>query len=90
MREPRLLTQTQAAQYCNLSPAQFNAWVRDGRIPGPLPGTHRWDKVALDRDIDRLSGIVPKSEPEDALEAWKRKRDARRAEGTAQNKQTSR
>jgi hypothetical protein len=87
---PRLMTQAQAAQYCNLSPAQFNTWVRDNRIPGPLNGTHRWDKVALDQAIDRLSGIVEKSSPEDALEKWKRNRDARRTQGAAQDKQIAR
>ncbi|MGV1953136.1 hypothetical protein ACQZ44_20165 [Agrobacterium vitis] len=90
MTTPRLLTQGQAAKYCNLSPAQFNAWVKAGRISGALAGTHRWDKVALDRDIDRLSGIKAEPQTESALEKWKKDRDARRAQGAAQNHQAAR
>ena len=30
-------------------------------MPGPLPGTRRWDLAAIDQAFDKLSGIVPAS-----------------------------
>jgi len=37
--EPRLITKAQAAEYCGLSPAGYDAWFKAGRLPGPIPGT---------------------------------------------------
>ena len=72
---PRLLTRSQAAQYCGLSSAQFSNWVVAGRLPQPLHGTHRWDRIAIDHALDKLSGVETK---QSALEEWKATR-ARRA-----------
>ena len=70
--EPRLLTREQAAAYCGLSVHGFSEWVRSGRLPGPLLGTIRWDRRAIDAAIDRASGINT-STPYDE---WKALRDA--------------
>ena len=69
---PRLLSKAQAAAYCGLSTAGFDAWRRKGSIPAPLAGTARWDRKALDAALDRMSGLAYHSEPEDAYDAWKR------------------
>jgi hypothetical protein len=26
-------------------------------MPGPIPGTHKWDRKAIDASLDRLSGL---------------------------------
>ena len=56
---PRLLTREQAAAYCGYSPSGFSARVADGTLPGPISGLARWDKDAIDRRLDELSGLVP-------------------------------
>ena len=76
---PRLLTREQAAAYCGLTPRAFTNWVRHGRIPGPIPQTHRWDKKAIDANFDVLSCIDDKLE-HSALDQWKAIRHARHAE----------
>ncbi|MEQ4600244.1 MAG: hypothetical protein ABN488_21025 [Methylobacteriaceae bacterium] len=55
--EPRGMTREDAAAYCSLSPAAWDRWVSAGRMPPPVPGTHRWDRKAIDLAWDRLSGI---------------------------------
>lgn len=67
----RVLSKSAAAAYLGLTPRGFAEWVRLGRVPGPLPGTYRWDRVALDRHLDKLSGIsVGTSEPTSQLKKW--------------------
>jgi hypothetical protein len=55
--EPRAVSRDDAAAYCGLSPEGFDEWVRRGIVPGPIPGTHRWDRKAIDLSLDRASGI---------------------------------
>ena len=45
---PRLIRREAAAAYCGLSVQGFGRWVRLGRLPGPIPGTARWDLKAID------------------------------------------
>jgi len=55
---PRGLTKEQAAAYCGCESVEaFNDWVRRGLVPKSMNGTHRWDRKALDRALDRLSGL---------------------------------
>jgi predicted DNA-binding transcriptional regulator AlpA len=77
--EPRLLKREQAAAYCGLSVHGFSEWVKTGRLPGPIRGTVRWDRKAIDAAIDVLSRIDAKSE-DDALDQWKAKHHKRHAE----------
>lgn len=67
---PRLLTKDQAAQYCSLSKGGFDHWVSTGKVPGPIPQSHRWDRKALDLALDRLSKIEKES-PQSALDRWR-------------------
>lgn len=55
--QPRGMTREMSADYCSLTPATFDRWVSDGRMPKPIPGTHRWDKRAIDHAWDKLSGL---------------------------------
>ena len=55
----RGLTAEQAAEYCGCETIEaFNTWVKRKIIPGPIPGTHRWDRKAIDQALDRLSGLT--------------------------------
>ncbi|WP_024276024.1 hypothetical protein [Hyphomicrobium sp. 802] len=58
---PRGLSLDEAAAYVNLSPKSFLAEVDAGRYPAALP--HKadrliWDRHALDRALDRISGLI--------------------------------
>jgi hypothetical protein len=47
--DARSLNRHQAAAYCGCdSLSTFADWVRRGIVPGPIPGTHRWDRRAID------------------------------------------
>ncbi len=74
--QPRLLTRHDAAEYCAITPSQFSNWVKDGLMPRALHGTQRWDKRAIDRKLDELSGIMAQSELS-PLEQYKAKLNAR-------------
>ena len=78
--EPRLLTRQQAAERCGLTESGFSTWVARGLVPGPLPGTRRWDGKALDQALDRLSGLDPERELT-PYEKWKQANAAREAQG---------
>ena len=54
---PRLLTKKQAAEYLNYSPHHFDQLVKSDLIPSPVFGGRRYDKEAIDRALDRASGI---------------------------------
>jgi hypothetical protein len=78
--ESGLMSGADAAAYCGVTAATFARWISDGRVPKPLPGTRRWDRKAIDLALDRLSGISPAAEQEDAWVEWERKYDARKME----------
>ena len=79
---PRLMTGTQAAEYCELVPATFSAWVAAGRLPPPLPGTRRWDRRAIDAALDKLSGLAPSIVlSDDPFEEWERAYESAKATG---------
>lgn len=59
---PRGLTREDAAAYCGVTPWTFDEWRRNELVPGPMPGTKRWDRKALDLALDRLSNIAAPSE----------------------------
>jgi hypothetical protein len=72
---PRALSRDEAAAYCGLSPAGFDEWVKRGIVPGPIPGTQRWDRKAIDLALDRASGIRQETgQAEAAYESWRRTR----------------
>ncbi len=58
--EPRALTNRQAAAYVGVSPKTFVKLVDKGLFAKPmeLAEQRRWDRYALDRTMDRLSGLA--------------------------------
>jgi hypothetical protein len=74
--QPRGLSKEDAASYSGCKTvAAFDDWISRGIMPGPIPGTHRWDRKAIDSYLDRASGLTTTMGT--ALEDWKAKRDAR-------------
>jgi hypothetical protein len=65
------LTRDQAAELCGLTPAGFDVWVRKGIVPGPVKGTRRWSRAALER---ALGGEIANDDAEDAYRRWKESR----------------
>ena len=72
LHRPRLATRAEAAAYLALSTAGFDDWIRRGIIPGPISGTRRWDRFAIDAALDRASRISSSTEKENDYAAWKK------------------
>lgn len=47
-----------AARYCDLSVAEFEREIADGRLPMPvkLGNSEHWSKVRLDQALEKLTG----------------------------------
>lgn len=70
---PRGLSREDAARYAGCKTlSAFHDQVRRGILPGPIPGTHTWDKKAIDAALDRASGLV--GQKRSALAEWREKR----------------
>ena len=79
---PRLIGRKEAAAYCGVTPTCFSMWVASHKMPPAIPGTRKWDKRAIDAKLDEISGLrVNDNKPQDGLNEWRKKRDARRARG---------
>jgi excisionase family DNA binding protein len=66
---PRLLTRGQAAAYCGVGATTLTNWIERGIIPGHVPGTHRWDRQAIDVVLDILSRLDDELEG-NTLDRW--------------------
>lgn len=77
--EPRGLSKEDAAAYAGCeSMSSFNDWIRRGIMPGPIPGTHKWDRKAIDAALDRLSGLEVKIAQEmSPFDKWEAEQNAR-------------
>ena len=67
---PRLLTLEMAAAYLSTSTTTFKAWVAEKRMPPPvdMPGRiPRWNRVAIDQQVDALSALRRQNAVEDEL-----------------------
>lgn len=72
MMVPLTLTRAEAAELCSLTPSGFDSWVRRGIIPGPVPGTRRWSRAALEHALG--GAATNDDDPEDAYRRWKESR----------------
>jgi len=72
-----VLTKKEAASLCALSLSGFSRWVAQGIVPGPLPGTRRWDREAITAALNCLSGLASKSEQPSPLDEWRAGRGRR-------------
>jgi len=79
-RWPRLMSEEDAAEYVGVSVARFRLEVEKGIWPRPVDrGCRRntYDRLALDKAVDRLSGSFNPADAEDELmrragAAWRR------------------
>lgn len=72
--EPRCLCREDAASYAGCRTlAAFHDRIRRGILPGPIPGTHTWDRKAIDAYLDAGSKITP-TEAISPLEQWRASR----------------
>lgn len=67
---PRLLRKGEAAAYCAITPSRLSQLVRAGTLPGPVPGLTRFDRLAIDRALDKLSGLTPPAAALSPLQQW--------------------
>jgi hypothetical protein len=68
----RGLSKREAAEYCGCTTlAAFDQWRAKRIVPGPIPGTARWDRKALDAALGRASGLTIKSEGLSPYQRWK-------------------
>jgi len=70
---PTVLTRPEAAEMCRISVQTFDTWVRKAILPGPIPGTRRWSRIAIER---ALAGDVVASTADirpSPFEQWKRR-----------------
>ena len=70
----RVISKKEAASYAGVSPGHFEKLVRSGQLPPALslPGVKRWDKAALDKALDEMSGLSRVTE--NPYDAWSRSR----------------
>lgn len=87
--EPRLLTKAQAAHYCALSSRGFSAWVKLGRLPGPIAGTTRWDRRAIDAAFDEAMRKAV-NESADTYDTWKVRYHENKSKGNTHGKKETR
>ena len=78
MIEPRGMSKEQAAAYAGCETlSTFNGWIRRGIMPGPIPGTHKWDRKAIDAALDRMSGLDFTFRPQRSpYDKWKASQNA--------------
>jgi predicted DNA-binding transcriptional regulator AlpA len=77
---PLVLTRPEAAEMCSLGVSTFDTWVRKKILPGPIEGTRRWSRRAIERALagDVVQVALPVSGVEHAATAaspfaeWKR------------------
>jgi|GEM_PF-4164987 len=74
---PRLLTRTQAAEYCGMSETKFSDCVKAGDFPPPVEllgfRNARWDIKDIDRYLDCKSGLAHignQTAADEAIKSW--------------------
>lgn len=66
---PPVLTRCEAAKMCAISVQTFDSWGRKGILPGPIPGTRRWSRDAIERHL--ASGAPSANDQPSPFEEWK-------------------
>lgn len=83
---PQCLTMTKAelAAYVGVGMATVDQWRAKGILPGPLPGTNRWLKRAVDAGLDKAAGIASNMTKIDTSTPYGR-RQARKQQSAQEN-----
>jgi hypothetical protein len=69
---PLVLTRSEAAGLCRISLSTFDNWVRKGILPGPINGTRRWSRLAMEHALGGGLTEIASSKEISAFEGWKR------------------
>jgi hypothetical protein len=69
---PLVLTRPQAAAMCVISLGTFDSWVRKGILPGPIAGTRRWSRLAIERALSGQLTAASASTEDRPFAEWKR------------------
>lgn len=69
---PPVLTRPEAAKMCRISLQTFDSWVRKGILPGPIAGTRRWSRGAIERRLEGQAAAGSATELLSPFEQWKR------------------
>jgi len=56
----------------HISHATYDSWQAKGLVPGPVPGTNRYDLRQHDHVLDRRLGLSPTGRKLSPLEEWER------------------
>lgn len=69
----RLMTKEGICTYLGgITPSTYDNWHQRGIVPGPVPGTSRYDIRAHDAALDRIAGLdkVATKREQSPLEEW--------------------
>jgi predicted DNA-binding transcriptional regulator AlpA len=69
---PPVLTRPEGAKMCGISVQTFDTWVRKGVLPGPIAGTRRWSRSAMEQRLAGQIATPSTTEQPSAFEQWKR------------------
>lgn len=77
--DARLATKQEICAFLgDISPGTYDSWQAKGLVPGPLPGTTRYDRRVHEHYLDRIGGIKDEpNNPKTALELWEESQNAR-------------
>jgi hypothetical protein len=68
---PRFLTKDEMCDYLGaISGSTYDKWHARGMVPGPVPGTNRYDIRQHDEVLDRILGISSAARKLSPLEQW--------------------
>jgi hypothetical protein len=71
-----LVTKEAICEYLGgISGATYDKWAARGLVPGPVPGTNRYDVPQHDLILDTKLGLQRSQMPKSALEAWELARE---------------
>jgi hypothetical protein len=70
---PRLVSKEAICDYLGaISPATYDKWAARGLVPGPVPGTNRYDLRQHDFVLDAKLGLNAMGRKLSPLEEWER------------------
>jgi hypothetical protein len=69
---PPVLTRCEAAKMCRISVHTFDSWVRKGILPGPIIGTRRWSRSAIEQGLAGQVVALSANDQVSPFEQWKR------------------
>ena len=68
---PRLVCKDEICRYLgDISAATYDNWQRKGLVPGPIPGTNRYDLRQHNIVLDRRLGLAGAERRLSPLEEW--------------------